>query len=256
MTFALSYGQAPSNDYFPGELVTNLPFSTGVNNYGASSEPDEPLLVETGLGASVWWSWQAPAKGRLNLRADEFYPTFGVFTGNEVNHLTRVGDGDGIVSVSVQSGQTYRFAADTWPDSSVYISFGLDFVPSPPNDDFAARIPLSGPQVTVSGHNDGATTEPGEAVFPAATGATVWYSWVAPADGWVQTTASSETGRPVFIVYEGTSRTNLTTVVSSGSPSIPDSLNHLSGSSSQGSRSPGQRIRNRGGHMAHLLRSA
>ena len=232
VNFNVSFVQGPPNDYFPGTLVTNLPFSAFVGNWGASPEPGEPLLVDTGLGASIWWSWQAPERGRLSIHAVNYYPTFGVFTGDEINRLTQVGGGDGTVSVAVQASQVYRLGVDTWPDDGVFIGFSVDFSPSPTNDDFTTRIPISGGQVCVDGNNRGATPEPEEEIFLAAAGGTVWYSWLAPADGWVRVKASSTNGRPVFIVYEGPALTNLTNVIASSFPTIPNPLNHIPGSAS------------------------
>ena len=230
--FNVNFVAEPSNDYFPGLLLTNLPYTAATGNWGASHESGEPFLVCSGLGASLWWSWEATQKGRLNIEAVNFYPTFGVFTGDAVDQLTQVGGGDGNASVPVQPGQIYRIGVDTWPGDGVFIGFTLEFVPSPINDDFATAVPINGAQACVHGRNNGATPESGEEIFVAAAAGTVWYSWVSPADGWVFVEASSTNGRPVFIIYDGESLTNLTIVGASGSPSIPSPLNHALGYSS------------------------
>jgi hypothetical protein len=52
---------------------------------------------------------------------------------------------------------------------------------APPNDNFAQRVALTGPNNTVSSFNVGATAEPWEA--HVGQGLTVWWSWTAPANG-------------------------------------------------------------------------
>jgi hypothetical protein len=230
--FNVNFVEGPANDYFPGMLLTSLPNTAATGNWGASHELDEPFLVDTGLGASLWWSWQATQRGRLNIHAVNYYPTFGVFTGDAVNQLTQVSGGKGNVSVPVQPGRTYRIGVDTWPGDGVFIGFTLEFIPSPTNDDFATAIPISGAQACMHGCNHGATSEAGEEIFPLAAAGTVWYSWVSPVEGSVVVEAGSTNGRPVFVVYEGQSLTNLTVVAKSGFPSIPNPLNHVLGYSS------------------------
>jgi hypothetical protein len=230
--FNVNFIEGPANDYFPGMFLTNLPYTATTGNWGASHEAGETFLVCSGLGASLWWSWQAGQKGRLNIHAVNYHPTFGVFRGDAVDQLTQVGGGDGNVSVPVVTGQTYRIGVDTWPGDGVFVGFTLEFVASPTNDDFATAVPISGAQVCVHGRNNGATPESGEQIFSGAAGGTVWYSWVAPTDGWVTVEAGSTNGRPVFIIYEGQSLTNLTVVSASGFPSIPNPLSHILGHSS------------------------
>ena len=53
----------------------------------------------------------------------------------------------------------------------------------PGNDNFAQRIVFTGTNVTVTGDNSGATTEPGEYLPAGATGRTIWWSWIAPTNG-------------------------------------------------------------------------
>ena len=96
-------------------------------------------------------SWQATQKGRLNIHADNYYPTFGVFTGDQVDQLTQVGGGSGTLSTSVRAGEMYHIGSDTWPGSGVFFGFSVDFAPAPTNDDFAAQFPIRGVQVCVAG---------------------------------------------------------------------------------------------------------
>lgn len=60
------------------------------------------------------------------------------------------------------------------------------FAAPPVNDNFAARIVLTGTAVTTTGTNVDATSEPGENLRNGLFDATVWWSWTAPASGWVR----------------------------------------------------------------------
>ena len=56
----------------------------------------------------------------------------------------------------------------------------------PANDNFASRQVLSGAAVSLTATNVDATMEAGESDLDGLYGATVWYSWTAPAAGWVK----------------------------------------------------------------------
>src|SRR5205823_6541336 len=74
----------------------------------------------------------------------------------------------------------------------------------PPNDDFAAAQALSGPTGTVSGSTVGATKEPGEPNHAGdAGGASVWYSWAAPATGQFSFETCGSDFDTVLAVYTG-----------------------------------------------------
>ena len=86
------------------------------------------------------------------------------------------------------------------------------------NDDFAQAIALSGVTAGLSGLNIGASTKPGEPVLSGGSGATVWWSWVAPAGGWVTiadvTANHDQSIGPLVAVYLGSSVSNLALVAS------------------------------------------
>lgn len=56
----------------------------------------------------------------------------------------------------------------------------------PANDNFASRITLSGASPQATGSNEEATEEDGENLQQSLFGATVWWTWTAPAAGWVR----------------------------------------------------------------------
>jgi Fibronectin type III domain/PASTA domain/Divergent InlB B-repeat domain len=79
---------------------------------------------------------------------------------------------------------------------------------TPPNDDFANAITLTGTDVTRTGDmNVGATLQPGEAttVASAPGGASLWYSWTAPGNGMVVVETAGSDFDTLLGVYTGTS---------------------------------------------------
>jgi hypothetical protein len=72
------------------------------------------------------------------------------------------------------------------------LSLPTSALAAPGNDDFASAIPLSGAPVSVDGDNTGASLESGEFDPSGRGGASVWYSWTAPATGWFEVSTVSE----------------------------------------------------------------
>jgi hypothetical protein len=81
----------------------------------------------------------------------------------------------------------------------------------PANDNFANRITL-GPAlpVTTAGSTVYATMQSGESDLNGVAGASVWYRWIAPANGWTRVSASTTgSNRPVFAIFTGASLVSL-----------------------------------------------
>lgn len=77
---------------------------------------------------------------------------------------------------------------------------------APSNDSFSTPLILRGGALTASGTNEGATKEPGEPNHAGRPGgASVWWSWTAPAAGWVTVDTCGSTPDTVLAVYTGTS---------------------------------------------------
>jgi hypothetical protein len=108
----------------------------------------------------------------------------------------------------------------------------------PPNDDFAAAIPIHMSQANenpfeeptgdayfltqVHGYNWGATTQPEEPAPVGEPGASVWYSWTPPGSGEVRMNAESGgQGHYVATLYQGTELTGLSPVASWTSGEYP-----------------------------------
>lgn len=123
----LTLSQRPDNDMFAkAQTITTpaVPGAVGVMAYNQSctTETGEPMPGGFGAGASMWYSWTANQSGlvMVDTIGSEFDTVLGVFTGNDVAHLTQVAaDNDAFypggpskVVFSVTAGTTYKIAVD------------------------------------------------------------------------------------------------------------------------------------------------
>lgn len=93
------------------------------------------------------------------------------------------------------------------------------------NDSFSQALGLDGLKARASGFIQGATTEPDEVAAPGGMGSTVWWSWVAPTNGWVTITDTAEShdpaNGPLISVFTGSCVSNLTQVASNSYTGVP-----------------------------------
>jgi hypothetical protein len=75
---------------------------------------------------------------------------------------------------------------------------------APANDNFSSRTTLSGGQVTTIAVTGEATEEAGENTRNGLFGATVWWSWQAPASGWVRVDTLNSSFDTVLQISTGT----------------------------------------------------
>jgi len=120
-SFLLGGGGPANNDFADRITVSGSSVTTTGNSTGADKESGEPNHARPG-GASVWWSWTAPANGSVTVdTAGSNYDTMlGVYTGTAVNALTTIGtndDASGLglrsrVTFTASAGVTYQIAVD------------------------------------------------------------------------------------------------------------------------------------------------
>lgn len=201
---------APANDDFANReaLSGALPIIETGSNVEATSELGET----TGgtYGHSVWFAWEAPDSGWVTIGAcnSNFAASVAVFTGTELENLTRVatgGEGPGCGNQSqytfrASEGMKYVIRVDGAviappegppPPSEGTFTLKIEETPAPPNDDFANATVLEAPvgeepggtrfyALFTQGYNWNATTEFGEFPYGTNSGASVWYRWTPP----------------------------------------------------------------------------
>jgi hypothetical protein len=225
----LVHSVPPANDRFVNRIIlsgTNV--TIPCSNSGAGIEPLEPIHSVLEANHTVWYSWTAPAKGRLRVEAfnSNFIPFWAAYVGGSVGQLARVATSDtssfpdlvpAIGSFPVQNGTHYQVVVDAL-QSSYTVQDGdfdlkLTFYPQPANDDFEQAFVLAGSSASATGSTAGASRQPGEPQHHSEAGpATLWWQWTAPFTGDVALNVSaSET--PTFVAaYSGTALTNLTSL--------------------------------------------
>lgn len=216
----LRVGATPPNDSFSNRMlmVGTTGIATG-NNQFASSEPGEPISYWNG-GQSVWWTWTAPFTGvaRLDTLGSSFRNELGVYTGSSVSNLTLLaqayGSASNSLTFSAQLGSNYHFAVYGHYGESGDVVLNLDAVPPPPNDNFADRILIPDGVTFVQGNGLGATLETNE---PSHVGRqrSIWWKWIAPANGPVRIVDAGSNPSAVIDLYTGNSLLTLTNVDSS-----------------------------------------
>ena len=193
-----------ANDNFASPFPMVPSVSTGSSyvykrlyNFGATKEAGEPNHASNMGGSSFWYSWTAPFTGAVNvgtgssvnLHFSDFNTLLAVYTGNAVNALTLVAANDDFTmpsaptnvrnllsSVTFQAiaGTTYKIAVDGFNAGVAAETGKIDLtIIQPGNDSFAARLPLTGSNITLTDNNTGAyATDPGEPMHAGNAGGT------------------------------------------------------------------------------------
>ena len=99
-------------------------------------------------------------------------------------------------------------------NSTTNTFFVADAIDPLANNNFANRFTLTGPAVSTTGNNTGATTEGGEPIAGGGNnrGATLWWTWTAPVNGTVRIDTFGSSFNTVLGVYTGSAVNALTQV--------------------------------------------
>lgn len=198
--FVLSWNAhaAPANDNFASGRVING--ATGVetgSTVGATKQANEPSHAATTGGRSVWFRWTAPSTGlfAFNMAGTNYDSSLAIYTGttfaNIVEETSALGEVLGgfpaKVNLQATAGAVYRIAVDGWESGTASkgnYSLAWAEVFPPANDDFSAAAVLTGRSGNFTATTLLATAEVGEPDHGfGSPSKTIWYRWVAPADG-------------------------------------------------------------------------
>lgn len=216
----------PTNDHFADRTdLGSAAASVTTSNFGCTKEAGEPNHAGEYGGRSVWFTWTAPASGACSLLISNYSigssPLLGVYTGAAVNALTLVSKGAGYAGFVVTAGTTYQFAVDSYNGIPMTFTLGIAHpMPLSANDNFANATVISKVPTIISGHNIGASLEPGEPYqysSGSSGGRSIWFRWTAPASGeCVFSPTENRSAAPMFAVYTGPAVNSLTKVVDTG----------------------------------------
>lgn len=222
---------APANDAFSAaQVISGSTGSVAGTNVDATKEAGEPDHAGDTGGASVWFTWTAPATATIGFdtcTSTDFDTLLAVYSGSEANGLVPIASSDEAcgsqsrLRFDAVAGTTYRVAIDGYNlyGQVAAGSFTLTWGPPPPppaNDAFAAATTITGSSGSISGTNVGATEEAGEPDHADIPGdASVWYRWTAPSSGRVLLDTCSGTDFDTLLaVYTGTTVGGLAPVAS------------------------------------------
>src|SRR6185437_13495083 len=124
-------------DNFASALtLTGVSATATASNAGATKEANEPNHANNPGGASLWWTWTAPADGALTLdtHGSSFNTLLAVYTGSALATLTPVAYNDddpagrsaSKVSFAVTAGAVYWIAVDGFAGATGNISLNLN----------------------------------------------------------------------------------------------------------------------------------
>ncbi|MDB6025349.1 MAG: hypothetical protein JWM68_1572 [Verrucomicrobiales bacterium] len=223
----ITFRVPPTNDMFSDRIIlsgSNL--VTAATSIGATSEPGEPTHAYFALGRSLWWTWTAPANGRLSIATsatslvtgERITSVLALYQGTNVASLTRTPPlpyysyYSSSAALTVKAGAVYQIAVEVGYETGADISLRLDFAPATQNDMFADRIPLSGTNISIIGSNVGASVEPGELDANLRGANSAWWTWTAPETGSVRLTTSGDSFSTVAGAYTGDAVNSLSRV--------------------------------------------
>ena len=216
LTFTSMFTPHLANDRFEDRIRVDspsIPWSSGWL-FDSTLEPDEPVHGP-GASQSVWWSWEAPFRGRLLVTATSA-SRLAIYTGSSLAHLKRIPAQQRLYPnlnwFSIEAGQVYHFAF--WGTADDVLPVGFEATPEPgadcPNDNIANATLLHGYEV---GHasNYEATREIGEPVHrPGGPNKSVWWKWQASVSGRCTISLDGSTVLdPTIAVYRGDSPLSL-----------------------------------------------
>ncbi len=128
----------PFADNFADRVGTNSLSGVGSgSNVGATREPGEPFHAGKRSGASVWYSWVAPANGIavFHTRGSSFDTLLAIYTNSVVNQTNVVAIDDdrgrfltSLVSFNARAGTEYQIAIDGFNGATgrVVLSWSLE----------------------------------------------------------------------------------------------------------------------------------
>jgi len=198
-TFQIQRVAPPANDDFANpEMLTGLPVSFIPRTRNATLESNEPEATSNPrrVPSTVWYTWTAPTTGRFELTQDGYDTLAYAYGGSTLETLQGLG-----TEFDLLEGETVQISVSSQGGNTAPAVYTLRQIFPPPNDNFAARLSITGALVSVVGTTRNATREMFES--GAVGESTVWYSWTAPRSGRVVMEVSFADSSTFLAVFTG-----------------------------------------------------
>ncbi len=202
----------PINDNVENAVILTGNYYPWVgSNEGATSQDSDPGEVGD---ESVWFTWTAPqsdwAKVALTTRGGPV--DYHRYLGDDVATMQPAGAFSHSSDIEdrfyAEKGQTYMMAVST--NGSPVPTIRLQVIQALPNDRFADAHLIEGDSFDLIATNEGATWELNEPnPSRLATGHSVWWKWIAPADGEYYISTAQSDFDTILNVYRGIGLTGL-----------------------------------------------
>jgi len=242
-------GVRPVNDNFASaSSLTGSSWTSAGSNVDGTSEISEPSHAGQPPSKSVWYSWTAPSSGSATIgtAGSAFDTVLAVYTGSSVGALTAVASNDnrttGVTDSQVVfqavAGTVYRVAVDgkSGAAGNLTITGSVSGV-TVANDAFASAVACTGTTFNMTGSNVGATKEAGESSHAGqAGGKSIWYYWVAPANGKLTLATTGSSFDTLLGVYTGSAVNALKAVASNDDVSRTDITSKVTFSATAGAK--------------------
>lgn len=210
----------PNNDFARAQVLAGTTARLSGTTLNATLQPSEPR--HGGAGRSVWYRWTAPAtrSWTFTTQGSNLDTVLALYTGQFISALRRLGADDddaplrtSSVTLTIAAGTVVYVAVDS--KGAAGGPFTLSFGLAPANDNVGGAQVLAGDSGGVRSSTNFASREVGEPVHAGALGnRSVWYRWVAPANGqatWRTTGSAFDT---LLSIYSGTPFAGLVRVAS------------------------------------------
>ncbi|HVO26808.1 MAG TPA: hypothetical protein VMW56_24625 [Candidatus Margulisiibacteriota bacterium] len=197
----------PVNDACTNAIVIgSLPFSDSQDTTSATTEltdPIHPNCTGTQEGFSVWYSFTPAVNGTIQFdTTDSSYQAFvTVYTGS-CGGLTQVADFCSAVSswFEVTAGTTYLIEVTDYYTSGGTLDIAFSAVPPPSSDSCSTptvinpnALPYTSPAIDTRGAST-APSDPVQSCTNSQNTKSVWFSYTAPTDGFINVSSSYYVG--------------------------------------------------------------
>lgn len=222
----------PNDDFADATAVSVGPFTDKKLTEKATLQSGEPQPSCSTTRKTVWYRITPSAAGELDVRTwgSDFDTVLGVYTGSSLNSLSQVACHDDESPTWLQShasvtvalpGITYFIQAGGFVGASGTLRIAVDFLPVPPNDDFADAHAIDGMPLTQLLNTRLATVESGEptsaSCWNGTFGKSVWYRLESSVKQIVIADTLESSYGNVLVAYTGTSLQELQTVACTNS---------------------------------------